>query len=162
VLRRIEATGFVERIRARQTALLNTLFQDARLARLSEQEATLPPRTAYTLADLFGDVRRSLFTELGTARVVVDPYRRNLQQAFLDVMDRLINTPLVTPPPPQFAGFPGVTATVRPADARALARLELQGLQTSLRTVLPRASDRTTRAHLVDLEARIDRILNPR
>jgi hypothetical protein len=160
VLRRIEPTGFVERIRTRQTAILNALFQDARLSRLAEQGATLP--AAYTLTDLFGDVRRGIFSELGAARPAVDAYRRNLQQAFLDQMDRLINTPLVTPPPPQFQGFPGFTPPVRPADARALARLELQGLQSVLGTALARPTDRMTRAHFVDLQARIDRILNPR
>ena len=155
--------GFVDRIRARQTALLNTLFQDARLSRVAEQGATLPAGQAYTLANLIGDVRRGIFSELTTARPAVDPYRRNLQQAFLDVMDRLINTPLVTPLPPNFNPFPGFTPPPpRPADARALARLELQDMQPLLRTALARTTDRTTRAHFVDLQARIDRILNPR
>ena len=158
VLRRIEPSGFVDRIRVRQNAVLNTLFGDARLARLAEQAGTQPPGTAYTLADLFADVRRGVFSEVAANRTV-DPYRRNLQQAFVDQMERLITTPLVTPVPPQFAGF-GATPTVRPSDARALARLELQGLLTALRAARP--TDRTTRAHLGDLEARIDRVLNPR
>lgn len=159
VLRRIEPTGFVERIRQRQNAILATLFQDARLGRLAEQGATQPAGSAYTLADLFADVRRGVFAELAANRTI-DPYRRNLQQAFVDQMERLITTPLVTPVPPPLAAFPGFTPTVRPADARALARLELQGLQTALRAARP--TDRMTRAHVVDLEARIDRILNPR
>ena len=159
VLRRIEPSGFVDRIRVRQNALLNTLFGDARLARLAEQAGTQPAATAYSLADVFADVRRGVFSEVAANRTV-DPYRRNLQQAFVDQMERLITTPLVTPVPPQFAGFGGFTPTVRPSDARALARLELQGLLTALRAARP--TDRTTRAHLGDLEARIDRILNPR
>ena len=162
VLRRIEPTGFVERIRIRQTAVLNALFQDARLSRLAEQGATLPAGTAYTLTDLFSDVRRGVFAELSAARPAVDAYRRNLQQAFVDQMDRLINTPLVTPVPPQFQAFPGFTPTIRPADARSLARLELQGLQPVLAAALAKPPDRMTRAHLVDLQARIDRTLNPR
>jgi hypothetical protein len=162
VLRRLEPTGFVERIRQRQTALLTTLFGDARLSRLADQQATLPAGTAYTLADLFADVRRGVFGELAAARPAVDGYRRNLQQAFVDQMERLIGTPLVTPVPPQFAAFPGFTPTTRPADARALARLELQELQGTLRAALAKPTDRTSRAHFVDLQARIDRILNPR
>ena len=162
VLRRIEPTGFVERIRVRQAALLTTLFQDARLSRLAEQGATLPAGTAYTLTNLFDDLRGGIFAELGAARPAVDPYRRNLQQTFVDQMDRLINTPLVTPPPPGFTPFPGFTPPPpRPADARSLARLELRDLQTALGTALGRVTDRTTRAHMVDLQARIERILNP-
>src|SRR5512135_350774 len=162
VLRRIEPTGFVERIRTRQTAVLNALLQDSRLSRLAEQGATMPAGTAYTLADLLDDLRSGIFSELGAERPSVDAYRRNLQQTFVDQMNRLINTPLVTPLPPGFSGFPGFTPPPpRPADARSLARLELRELQTTLGTAAGRAADRTTRAHLLDLQARIGQILNP-
>ena len=161
ILRRIEPTGFVERVRQRQTAVLNLLFQDSRLSRLAEQSAT--QAGSYTITDLFGDVRRGIFTEFGAGPVRVDEYRRNLQRAFVDQMERLISTPLVTPLPPGFTPFPGFNAPPpRPADARAQARLELVDLQGTLRAALSRAGDRTTRAHIVDLLARIDQILNPR
>jgi hypothetical protein len=167
ILRRVEPTGFVDRVRARQTAILNTLFNDSRLSRLAEQGATVPAGTAYTVTDLFGDVRRGIFSEVGSGgrggAVRVDVYRRNLQRAFVDQMDRLISTPLVTPPPPNFTPFPGfVPPPPRPADARAQARLELVDLQSTLRAAQARAGDRATRAHIVDLLARIDQILNPR
>ena len=163
ILRRVEPTGFVERVRARQTAILNTLFQDSRLSRLAEQQATQPASSAYTIPDLFGDVRRGAFSEFGGGAVRVDEYRRNLQRAFVDQMDRLISTPLVTPPPPGFVPFPGFEPPPpRPADARAQARLELVDLQGTLRAALPKAADRATRAHIVDLQARINQILNPR
>ncbi|HEX9293288.1 MAG TPA: zinc-dependent metalloprotease [Gemmatimonadales bacterium] len=163
VLRRIEPTGFVDRVRARQTALLNLLFQDPRLSRVADQQATEPGGAAYAIADLFGDVRRGIFSEFGTGAVRVDEYRRNVQRAFVDQMERLISTPLVTPLPPGFTPFPGFTPPApRPADARAQARLELVDLQSTLRAAVPRAGDRTTRAHIVDLLARIGQILNPR
>jgi hypothetical protein len=161
VLRRIEPTGFVERVRVRQTALLTTLFQDARLSRLAEQGATLQRGGAYTLADLFRDVRRGLFTEYSAGAPVVDAYRRNLQRAFVEQMDRLLNTPLAPPPSP-FAGFAGFTPPPpRPGDAVALARLELQELTTALRAAQPRVTDRDTRAQVAHLLAQIDRALNP-
>jgi hypothetical protein len=161
VLRRIEPTGFVERVRLRQVAVLNALFQDARLSRLAEQQSTLLPGQVYTLTELFGDVRRGVFAEFrGTP--VVDGYRRNLQRAFVEQMDRLLNTPVVAPPSP-FLGFPGFEPPPpRPGDAQALARLELQELTAVLRGVQPRVVDRATRAHVVYLLARIDQILNPK
>jgi len=76
ILRRIEPTGFVERVRARQTAVLNLLFQDGRLSRLAEQAATQPAGESYTITDLFGDVRRGAFSEFGGGAVRVDEYRR--------------------------------------------------------------------------------------
>ncbi|MDO8665650.1 MAG: zinc-dependent metalloprotease, partial [Gemmatimonadales bacterium] len=164
ILRRIEPSGNVDRVRQRQVALLTTILQDARLSRLVEQAAFATPATpAYTVADLVGDVRRGLYSELAAVRPAVDTYRRNLQSAFVDQMDRLINTPLATPLPPGFGGFPGFTPPPpRPADARALARAELRDLDTSLRAVILRTTERTTKAHFEDLRARIDRVLNPR
>ncbi|MFI5214348.1 MAG: zinc-dependent metalloprotease, partial [Gemmatimonadales bacterium] len=161
ILRRVEPTGSVERIRRSQTALLNTLLADARLSRLVEQSATQGTAQSYTIGDLLGDLHRGIFSETAAARPVVDAYRRNLQRAFVDQMDRLINTPLVPqlPPglPPQFAA----TIVPRPADARALARAELRDLDGQLRAAGARAGDRDTKAHFDDLRARIDRVLNP-
>jgi hypothetical protein len=157
VLRRIEPTGFVDRVRQRQTALLNTLFQDGRLGRLAEQQATLTD--AYTLANLFGDVRRGVFSEYGPGAPVVDPYRRNLQHAFVDAMNRLLNTPLA----PSGGGggfFGGGAPTSRPRDAQALARLELTELAGVLRGAQGRVTDRATRAHMGFLLARIDEVLD--
>jgi uncharacterized protein DUF4953/uncharacterized protein DUF5117/uncharacterized protein DUF5118 len=163
ILRRIEPTGFVDRVRVRQTAVLNLLFQDARLSRLAEQGQTQPAGSAYTISDLFGDVRRGAFSEFTGGAVRVDAYRRNLQRAFVDQMERLISTPLVAPLPAGFFPFAGFTPPPpRPADARAHARLELVELQSTLRVALSRAGDRSTRAHIVDLQARIAQILDPR
>ena len=93
---------------------------------------------------------------------MVDAYRRNLQRSFVDEMERLI-----TPPPRPAAGGgggggPAAAVVPRPGDARAMARLELQGVEASVRAGLPRVTDRATRAHFLDTQARIDQILNPR
>jgi hypothetical protein len=160
LLRRVEPTGSVDRIRARQSAILNTLLSDARLSRLAESQALATSAApAYSIADLLGDLRRGIFSEAAGTRPATDVYRRNLQRAFVDQMDRLINTPLAPTLPP---GFPAANAPApRPADARALARAELNALDTQLRTALLRTSDRETRAHFEDMRARIDRVLNP-
>jgi hypothetical protein len=162
ILRRLEPTGSVERIRVRQTALLNALFQDARLSRLVDQEGTLPRGTAYTLVNLFDDVRGGVYGELAAAAPVIDAYRRNLQNAFVDQMDRLLNTPLAPPAAPGGFGFGGTPPAPRPADARALARVSLLEVQRLARAAATRATDRATRAHLTDLAARVERVLNPR
>jgi hypothetical protein len=163
ILRRIEPTGSVERIRTRQAAVLNDLLLDSKLSRLVEQEAfATPAGPSYTIADLLGDLHHGLFTELTAARPGVDPYRRNVQRLWVDQMDRLVNTPLQPQLPPGFGGFPGfVPPPPRPADARALARADLVALDGQLRATLLRTTDVVTKAHFQDLRARIDRILNP-
>jgi hypothetical protein len=161
VLRRVEPTGSVERIRTRQTTVLNALLQDARLSRLVEQDAfATPAAPAYTIADLFGDLHRGLFSEVLAPRTTTDAYRRNVQRLFADQMDRLLNTPLAAVVPPGAFG-PATPPAPRPADARALARAELVSLDGQLRTAILRTTDRVTKAHFEDLRARIDRSLNP-
>ncbi len=163
ILRRVEPTGSVERIRARQAAVLTDLLLDSKLSRLVEQQAFATPASpAYSIADLLGDLHRGIFSELSAARPSVDPYRRNVQRLWVDQMDRLINTPLQPQLPPGFGGFPGfVPPPPRPADARALARADLVALDAQLRASLLRTTNVETRAHFQDLRARIDRVLNP-
>jgi hypothetical protein len=162
ILRLIEPTGSVERIRTRQAAVLNDLLLDSKLSRLVEQEA-FATRTspAYTIADLFGDLHRGIFAEAVAAHPTTDAYRRNVQRLWVEQMDRLINTPL-RPATRPGAAFPGFTPPPpRPADAVALARADLVTLDGQLRTAILRTTDRVTKAHFQDLRARIDRSLNP-
>jgi len=162
ILRRVEPTGFEDRLRTIQTTFLRNLFDDTRLDRLADQMATATPAApAYTIGDLLGDVRRASFSELSAPRVAVDAYRRNLQRAFVDLMNDKLNPP---PAPPRTGPvFPGFRPPPPlPGDARSLIRAELMDLDTALRQALPKAANRETRAHIEDLRFRIDRALNPK
>jgi uncharacterized protein DUF4953/uncharacterized protein DUF5117 len=160
ILRRIEQTGTVDRVRQAQSQLLTGLFNDARMNRLVDQQAlatTAAP--AYGLGDLLRDVRVGLFSELAAGRPI-DIYRRNLQRAFVD----LLGTKLQPPPPlPPFPPFPGFTPPPpRPEEAKAQVRGELRDLDAAIAAALPRVTTRDTRVHLQDLRFRIDQILNPK
>lgn len=144
VLRRIEPAGVMDRIRAGQQQILASLLSDARIVRLVEQEA-IDGAAMYRASDFLADVRRGIWSELSASSVAIDPYRRNLQRAYLDVMGDKIN-----------GRQPAA------AEARALARGELRTLDAAARTALGRAADRATRAHLQDVRDRIARILDPR
>jgi hypothetical protein len=144
LLRRIEPTGAVDRVRTRQAAVLDILLQDARLNRLVDQSALAPDgEPAYTLEELLGDLSEGIFAELGDRRPVTDEYRRELQRTFIDQMRRLM-----TPERP------------RPADARALARATLVSLDERLEDAVD-AADGVTRAHFEDLRAVIGEVLDP-
>ena len=160
ILRRIEPAGSVDRVRQTQTGMLGLMLNDGRLNRLAEQSAfATTAEPAYTIGNLLGDLRRGLFSEAAAGRAT-DEYRRNVQRAYVDQLERLVSTNLVptVPPsvPPQFRPPP------RPADARSLARAELVDLDAQLRAGGLRTTDRATRAHYADLRARIDQVLNPR
>jgi hypothetical protein len=144
ILRRIEPTGTLERIRTSQLRVLSNVFAESRVGRLVEQEA-VDGSSAYTPTEFFGDVRRAVWSELDATAVKVDPYRRSLQRAYLDVMNDKINGRLASG-----------------SESRPLARSELRALDTSARTALLRATDRATRAHLQDVRDQIGRILDPK
>ena len=63
--------------------MLATLLAEPRIARLVEQEA-IDSATAYRPTEFFADLRRAIWRELDAASVQIDPYRRNLQRAYLE------------------------------------------------------------------------------
>jgi hypothetical protein len=144
ILRRIEPTGTLERIRTSQLRVLANVLTESRVNRLAEQEA-IDGASAYRPLDLFGDVRRAIWSEVEAATVRVDPYRQNLQRAYLDVLNDKVNGRLAAA-----------------SQSRALARSELRALDTAIRSALPRTADRSTRAHLQDVRDQIGRILDPK
>lgn len=159
ILRRIEPEGALDRIRGAQGDVLGNLLNVSRMARLVEYEALADkPRTTYPLSEMLSDVRAGIWSELGRSRVAVDPFRRNLQRSYID----LIGARLA--PPPNASAF-GVQIflgrRVGSTDARALLRGELLDLDAQLRSSLPRSADRVTRFHVLDARDQIDRILHP-
>ncbi|MEP7326313.1 MAG: zinc-dependent metalloprotease [Gemmatimonadota bacterium] len=157
ILSRIEQAGIVDRIRARQVAVLANLFETGRLQRLIESEATLG-HDAYTLADLFTDVHRAVWAELANGRTI-DDYRRNLQRGHIERMEYLMTQD--PPLPPNAANSPNITMVdVSQSDIPAFARGELMDVRREAQAALPRVSDRATRLHLQDVIARVDRIMD--
>ncbi|MCA1629621.1 MAG: zinc-dependent metalloprotease [Acidobacteria bacterium] len=144
ILRRIEPTGALERIRAAQMRVLNSLLSNTRVARLVEQEA-LEGASAYHPADFFADVRRGVWREIDAPRVRIDAYRRNLQRGYINLMAEKLN------------GRQPVTD-----DARAFIRGELRALTAAITASLPRATDRATQLHLQDARDQIAKALDPK
>ncbi len=161
ILGRLENNGIVERVRARQVTSLNSLLDPVRMGRLIEQQARLGDR-AYSLSDLFHDVRRGVFGDL-SGGPAPDTYRRNLQRGYIDRMSFLMTSEPPAPPaniPAQFlAFFPRMN--VSQSDIRALARAELETLERECGAAATRAANPLIKAHYHDLAIRIGRILNP-
>lgn len=164
ILRRIEVEGALQRINSAQTGILNQLFNDRRMERLIEFE-TLADRQnpAYSLGEMLGDVRSGIWSELGAARVTIDPFRRELQRSYLNAAASKINPAAAAVPanlPPQFrAQFGPARAT---SDVKALFRSELRALDGQVRAAIPKAGDRVTRAHLEAVRDQIAEILEPK
>jgi uncharacterized protein DUF4953/uncharacterized protein DUF5117/uncharacterized protein DUF5118 len=153
ILRRIEPIGALSRIRNAQNGVLTTLLGSNRFARLVEQEA-IDGASAYSPADFLADVRKGVWKELDAPHVQIDAYRRNLQHAYLD----LINTKLNNATTP-VGGF-GITAMS--PDERPLYRAELKSLSATIGSALAKTTDRETKAHLEGTRDQIAKILDPR
>jgi len=152
LLRRFEGAGALNRVRAQQQFVINSLIDANRLGRMQEV-ALMGAADAYQPIEMLTDVRTAVWSELGSGRSI-DPWRRQLQRAHLERLRTLATAETVV-------GIAG--ADPRTTDARPLARGELVGLQSAIKTRMARSGgDETTRRHLADAAARIAETLNPR
>jgi hypothetical protein len=160
ILRRIEPDGTLKRIGAAQNRILGDLLDADRLNRMADYEALSKKGVAvYSPGELLSDVRHSIWSELSSGRVTIDPFRRSLQRSFLAQADAKLNSSsaaaiVISENRPRRGSGPN-------SDVRALMRGELVDLDASLRTALDRAGDRATRLHILDSRAEIERILDP-
>jgi hypothetical protein len=144
ILRRIQASGVVERVRASQNAVLGNLLQAARLDRMVEQTA-LDGNVAYPPIQFLGDLRKGVWSELAKPAAPINIYRRNLHRSYLDTVDTRLNG--ATPPSDE---------------VRALLRGELRALDADIRKALPAVTDEVSRRHLLDARDQIAQTLDPR
>ncbi len=144
ILRRIEPAGAMARVNTAQERVLNSLLNNARFDRLTEQ-AAIDGAMAYRPAEFMSDLRRGIWREIDAGPITIDVYRRNLQNSYIDLLSNKLN------------GRPAVTD-----DYRALIKAELRDLSVALAAASSRATDRETRAHLADARDEIAKALDPK
>jgi hypothetical protein len=162
ILRRIEVEGAITRIGAAQRGILDQLLNDARMRRMVEFEALADrPGQVYTLGEMLTDVRGGIWSELASGSPSIDPFRRNLQRAYLAEVAERVNPP-ARPAASGLAALLGAaSAATGPTEAQALLRGELRALAAQIRAAIPRTGDRASRLHLEAARDEIDKILNP-
>ena len=132
---------FHARTLALQSSVLNQILNPSRLARIRDGETKFGTGQVATIPEVMGSLTSSIWSELGLGTISAD--RRDLQRAYLDTMARLVVNP----------------ADRTPADARAVARWQLNELRDRIDSAQSGASDAYTRAHLFEALARIDKTL---
>ncbi len=143
----------IARIGSMQTSTLNNILEFARLARVIDNSAK-NGNNAYTIDELFSDLQKGTFTELSSG-ANIDVYRRNLQRAYIERLQYLLTQTQTSPYEP-------TKINVEQSDIRPMARMALVNLQSEIKRALPRYSNVIIKAHLTDMLARIDLILNPK
>lgn len=152
------AAGLINNVNNLQKRTLNAVLDPSRLARLIEFEA-LEGANAYTMENLFDDLREGIFGELKSGKAI-DTYRRNLQRAYVERLEFLM-TKEQGFVPNNFASFIGHTAIdVSQSDIRPMVRADLKKLKRAVQSA--NATDNMSKYHLEDLEERIEGILNPK
>ncbi|MDH5381970.1 MAG: zinc-dependent metalloprotease, partial [Cyclobacteriaceae bacterium] len=138
VLGRINRDGIVEDIKRLQNYGLSRILNESRLKRMVENEA-LNSNQAYKLSELYRDLRNGLWGELSRG-TTVDPFRRNIQRAHIDLLGELLKSE---------------------SDVGAISRAELKAIQRMAISGGSRSSDPMTKMHLEDLQVRIGQLLDP-
>ncbi|MDF9796765.1 hypothetical protein OKW21_002028 [Catalinimonas alkaloidigena] len=158
ILSRIEHAGILDRIRKFQENVLNDLMHPQRLARLLEGEALYGDGT-YSALTMMDDLREGVWSEIYRGQNI-DPYRRNLQRAYLERMEYLSDNELGSMSD-NFKEYYGWTEVdVSQSDIRAIVREALNMLQNDVGVALRRNTNRETSIHLEDVLYRIEKILD--
>lgn len=157
ILSRIEPASGSMRLLNAQKSILRNLLERNRLNRLQEQEAILGDKS-YQLGELLADIRGGVFTELGSPVPKITAHRRDLQRAYLELLNERINQ--AAPAPINIPGFSFPNPNPQD-DQRGAIRAELKKLQSQISAKLPAAKG-ASRGHLEDLKDQITRILDPK
>jgi len=144
ILRRIEPSGALARIKTNQQVVLNSLLDGGRFTRLVEQEA-MDGAKAYRPADFLNDLRKGIWSELDSSNVKIDAYRRNMQRSYLTVVSDKLN-----------GRVPSTD------DQRPYLRGELRTLQAEVTAAIGKTTDRPTKLHLEDVKDQIAKALDPK
>ena len=143
IINKINQQGVIDNIRSIQDVAIRWVMHEDRLIRMIENEA-LNGSEAYTLVNLFDDMRNGIFSELSTG-AAIDPFRRNLQKTFIMRVGELSNTE---------------DSDTRMTDVVSVTRGNLNLIKNELNRARSRYSDAVSKFHVEDAIARIDDLLD--
>ena len=117
----------------------------------------------YGPEDLVTDLEKGLWKELNSPQQAIDPFRRNLQKQYLDVMISLVNPAQPVIP----AGLPrGLIiffgADIKNTDIPSIARGHLTVLRNRILAAANASPDKLSKYHLQDIAERIRQALSPK
>ncbi|MEX6627234.1 zinc-dependent metalloprotease [Tenacibaculum salmonis] len=157
---KVQFSGADKRIGELQERTLNHILKTGRMARLIENE-TLNGAKSYTLVNMMQDLRKGIWSELYTNKSI-DAYRRNLQRAYLDRLDFLLNKAKNQKGTNNGGYFKQTAVNISQSDIKPVVRGELKNLKRDTKRALSVAKNNISRYHLQDVLDRIDTILDPK
>lgn len=144
-----------------QENILSGLFRNSTLNHLVEAE-TFPGNDDYKITELLSDIKSGIWSEL-LSRKPIDIYRRQLQQMYVEKMDKLLNPEPVKPVEIP-AALRGLIIPVDDdlVDVQSSLRASLSSLKAEVSAAANAATDQMTKIHLKEMSRRIDNALDPK
>jgi Met-zincin/Domain of unknown function (DUF5117) len=152
-----------ERVLAIQRIVLNRCFDPEVLSRLENQELQSDPKNKpLKVAEVFQTLTDAIWGQPTSGKdPAVAAMHRNLQREYLDRLCRLVLGDRHSSLDAMYGYvvFLGNSGS-SPADARSLARLHLQRIQEKIDRAVSSSLEDTVRAHLVECQQRIKKVLD--
>ncbi len=161
IVNQFKFTGATTAVTSQQRQILSSLLSASRLGRLFDGEVLLGDK-AYTPVELVDDLQAGIFSELKDGTPKIDPIRRQLQRAYIDILKNEFTPQSLDAGGPILPGRRGGgfgEAPPRASELRAVARVALAKLEKELGSAKGKAKDIATIAHVGDLQAEIKAIL---
>jgi hypothetical protein len=129
-----------------QSVVLFRIFDPLALVRLQDNEVKVNGRDKFTMAEQFAGIRDAIWQEVKNGQNV-NSYRREVQRMHVYVLDQIVNK----------------SPVFFPHDAVALARYDLGVIRNWIEQAMTNNNlDVYTKAHLQEMQAKIDALLNAR
>jgi hypothetical protein len=162
ILNKISSPASSEMISNTQSSVLNSLLSSSRLFRMEAVSDRFGKVTVYDPEDLVTDLEKGLWKELNSTKSI-DPFRRNLQKQYVEIMISLMNPSQPVIP----AGLPrGLIiffgADIKNTDIPSIARGHLTTLRNRILAAANVSTDKLTKYHLQDIAERIRQALFPK
>jgi hypothetical protein len=157
IISRTQYSGISETIRRSQVRTLNNILNPGRMTRMAENQA-LNGSSAYYLEDMMEDLRTGVFSEVKSGDQT-DSYRRNLQRAYIERMDYILNDAIDVLRGPSSSYVKTTFVKLKESEVIPMVKGELMTLQKDLTKAAKRSKSNTEKYHYEDLSNRITNIL---
>src|SRR5450432_1858778 len=162
ILNKISSPASSEMVANTQNSILASLLSTSRLFRMEAISDRFGKAIVYGPEDVVTDLEKGLWKELGSTQAI-DPFRRNLQKQYVEIMISLMNPSQPVIPP----GLPrGLIllfgADIKNTDIPSIARGHLTALRIRILAAAVASTDKISKYHLQDLAERMRQAMNPK
>ena len=160
ILAKIKPETGIESIKNLQLSALNKILAGDKLVRITE--SSVLSKENMTLPVLFGFLSDKIFSELKST-TPIDIYRRNLQRSYISCLEKLMDPKassyLISNEPGTMFEVEYKPIELSYTDIPSVARMNLNKLAKEINAVLKLTKDQETKIHLIEMNYRINTIL---